>query len=55
MATYWHNRYRQTLAQMQSAQSAETRAAYMDLAEHYLSMRRFSQGPATGDKFRSAA
>jgi len=55
VATYWHNRYRQTLAQMQAAQSAEARAAYMDLAEHYLSMRRFCQGSATEGKLRSAA
>jgi hypothetical protein len=52
---YWDFRYREALTQMQSAQSAETRAAYMNLVEHYLSMRRFCKEPATGDSLLFAA
>jgi hypothetical protein len=55
VAHYWHNRYRHALAQMQSAQSTETRAAYADLAQHYISMQRFSQRHADGSKLLSAA
>jgi hypothetical protein len=55
MTSYWHNRYRQALAQMEGAQSIETRAAYQSLADHYLSMRRFCEGPLKKDRFLSAA
>lgn len=55
MTNYWQNRYRQALAQMEGAQSVETRAAYQNLADHYLSMRRFCEGPLTKDRILSAA
>jgi hypothetical protein len=43
MAHYWETRRRLALAQMERAQSADLRAAYHDLAEHYLAMWRFTR------------
>jgi len=55
VANYWLTRYSQALAQMETAQSADARDAYRDLAQHYLSMRRFCEGEWKASELLSAA
>jgi len=43
MADYWKQRYIETLAKVEEAESPGTRSAYVDLASYYHSMRRFCE------------
>lgn len=46
MPDYWRNRYAQALSSCDEARSASTRLAYLQLADHYRAMIRFTEGRA---------